>query len=82
MVSFIPLARKSEIVAWLGQYDDPQTKRVVDYMEVYNRSGDLLWVQWIDRFGIGRTALDRGLILKNASGLEKVLVLMPAGNLS
>jgi hypothetical protein len=40
-------------------YDDPATARTEDYLEIYNREGDLVAVAWFDRFGIERVAVDR-----------------------
>ena len=81
-VSFLPIASETEIVAGLVVYDDPRTKRPVDYLELYDASGALLLISWVDRFGIHRTAMDRGLLLKDDSKLEGVLVLLPEGTLT
>ena len=60
-------------------YDDPQTRRPIDYLELYDGAGGLLLVSWVDRFSIRRTAMDRGLLQEEASGLEGVLVLLKEG---
>jgi len=48
-------------------------------MELYDGAGSLLLVSWVDRFGIRRTAMDRGLLQEEASRLEGVLVLLQEG---
>jgi hypothetical protein len=59
-------------------YNDAQTKREVDYLEVYDLSGDLLLISWIDRFGICRIAADQGLLRKDP-GIDGILVLITDG---
>jgi hypothetical protein len=60
-------------------YDDVRTKREVDYVEVYSAIGDLLLVTWIDRFGISRLAMDRGLLDEEEPALDRVFVLISSG---
>ncbi len=79
LVAFATMASEAEIMGALAVYDDPQTKRPVDYLELYDDSGGLLVVRWVDRFGILRTAVDRGLLQQEASQLEGVLVLLAEG---
>lgn len=79
LVSFFRIAAETEIIGALATYDDPHTKRSVDYMELYNGSGGLLLASWVDRFGIRRTAMDRGLLQEEASKLEGVFVLLAEG---
>ena len=79
LVSFVTMAPESEIIGALAAYDDPITKRSVDYLELYDGAGSLLLVSWVDRFGIRRTAMDSGLLQEEASGLEGVLVLLQEG---
>lgn len=57
-------------------YDDPGTDRPVDYMEVYDESGDLLAFGWFDRFGIERIAVDEGVLSPSpkAEGVYVILV--------
>lgn len=64
--------------AILACYDDLQTKLKIDYVELYDLSGNLLLVSWIDRFGISRFAMDRGLF-KEHPVVDRVLVLMTSG---
>ena len=61
MVSFSPIVIGNEIRAVIV-YDDPATRRPIDYVAIYDGSGNLLALKWFDRFGIERMAIDRGLI--------------------
>ena len=79
LVSFVTIAAEAEAIATMAVYDDPQTRWPVDYFELYDGAGALLSVSWVDRFGIRRTAMDRGLLQEEASRLEGVLVLLPEG---
>jgi hypothetical protein len=79
LASFDRLARRAEIIGSLALYDDPQTKRPVDYLELYDRTGALLLIGWIDKFGIRRAAIDLGLFQADASELKGVLVLLTEG---
>jgi len=80
LMKCVTVTRDSQTIGWVAFYDDPETKRPVDYLEVYDGSGGLLLVGWIDRFGITRTAVDRGLLLEeDAAELEGVLALLPEG---
>ena len=78
-LSVFTIAPDGEIIAALGLYDDPQTTRAVDYVELYDGSGGLLAVGWLDRFGILRMALDRALIEEGAVALEGIFVVLPEG---
>jgi hypothetical protein len=54
------------------------TERPADYWELYDQEGNLLAVSWFDRFGIRRTAVDRG-ILENEDKLEGNFVVVLDG---
>lgn len=82
LVAFVTISPEAEIIAALAVYDDPRTKRPVDYLELYDGSGGLLLASWVDRFGIRRIAMDRGLLQEEASQLEGVLVLLAEGTQS
>lgn len=82
LVSFTTIQVGADIAGTMAMYDDPQTERPMDYMELYDGSGGLLLISWIDRFGIRRTAMDRGLLQEEASKLEGVLILLLEGTLS
>ncbi len=79
LVSFVMITPEAEVIASVAAYDDPQTRWSVDYMELYDEAGDLLLVSWVDKFGIRRTAMDRGLLQEEASMLEGILVLIQEG---
>ncbi len=79
LVSFVRITPEAEVIASVAAYDDPQTRWSVDYTELYDEAGDLLLVSWVDKFGIRRTAMDRGLLQEEASMLEGILVLIQEG---
>jgi hypothetical protein len=79
LVSFSAFNVGGKTVGSIVLYDDPTTERAVDYVELYDHEGDLLAVDWFDRFGIERTAVDRGL-LENADKPEGVLVVLLDGD--
>jgi hypothetical protein len=64
LVSFSPWVVEGEVLGAVAEYvyDDVTTERPADYWELYNKEGDLLAVSWFDRFGIKRTAVDRGIV--------------------
>jgi len=80
LVSFFTVTAQTEIIAALAIYDDPRTRKSDDYLELYDEAGGLLSVSWVDSFCIRRTAMDRGLLQEEASGLEGVLVLILEGD--
>ena len=78
-LSVFTIAPDREIIAALGLYDDPQTTRAVDYVELYDGAGSMLAGSWVDRFGILRMAVDRGLLQEESEVLEGVFVLVSEG---
>jgi uncharacterized protein YcfL len=82
LVSFDPLVVEGEVMGEVAAYvyDDVTTERPADYWELYDKQGNLLAVSWFDRFGIRRTAVDRG-ILENEDKLEGNFVVVLDGNL-
>ncbi|MFQ5853175.1 MAG: hypothetical protein ACE5JU_21665 [Candidatus Binatia bacterium] len=78
-VTSIIIDFNSEFIAILAFYDDIATKRDIDYVELYSLEGDLLVIQWVDEFGIPRTAADRGLLRESKPKVEGVLVLISEG---
>lgn len=80
LVSFFPVIVEGQIVGGVAVYDDTTTERPADYLELYDRTGALLAVDWFDRFGIERMAVDRGL-LEESHELEGVFVLLLDGDL-
>lgn len=79
LVSFSPLVVEGKIVGTVAAYHDPTTERPVDYWEFYDSEGGLMAVDWFDRFGIERMAVDRGL-LEDEDKLEGVFVVLPQGD--
>ena len=79
LVSFITIVPDAEVLAAIAVYDDPQTTRPMDYVEFYDGVGNLLQASWIDKYGIRRTAIDRGLLQEEGSRLEGVLTLISEG---
>jgi hypothetical protein len=62
LVAVTPVLAAGFAIGELSFYDDPSTRRAADYLELYNRDGDLVAVAWFDRFGIQRTAVDRAFL--------------------
>ncbi len=81
LVSFDPWVVEGEVLGTLAAYvyDDVTTERAADYWELYDKRGDLLAVSWFDRFGIQRTAVDRGIVEKGDE-LEGIFVVVLDGN--
>ena len=81
LVSFDPWVVEGEVLGTLAAYvyDDVTTERPADYWELYDKKGDLLAVGWFDRFGIQRTAVDRGIVEKGDE-LEGIFVVVLDGN--
>lgn len=78
VTDYLMLCGEDGAAVILAFYDDLQTKRKIDYIEVYDLSGNLLLVSWIDRFGISRFAVDRGLLGEHPV-VHHVLVLVSSG---
>jgi hypothetical protein len=55
------------------------TERPADYWELYNNQGSLVAVSWFDKFGIRRTAVDRGIV-EEQDHLEGVFVIVSDGS--
>jgi len=79
LVAFSPLVVQGKTLGEVLVYDDPTTKRPVDYFELYDSGGDLVALGWFDQFGIQRIAVDRGL-LEKADELEGVFVFFLEGD--
>jgi hypothetical protein len=81
LVSFQPWVVEGQVLGTLAEYvyDDVTTQRPTDYWELYDKQGDLLAVSWFDRFGIQRTAIDRGIV-EQKSQLEGVFVVVLDGD--
>jgi hypothetical protein len=79
LVSVVQVTAGKEILGAIAAYDDPETTRPDDYLELYDPSGGLLAVSWFDRFGIERLAVDRALT-HDPDNLEGIFVLVISGN--
>jgi hypothetical protein len=81
LVSFQPWVFEGEIFGTVAAYvyDDVPTARPADYWEIYDTAGNLLALSWFDRFGIKRTAVDRG-IMEERDQLEGVFVVISDGD--
>ena len=83
LVSFDPLMIKGELIGALATYvyNDVTTERAADYWELCDKEGNLLAVRWFDRFGILRTAVDRGIV-EEKDKLEGIFVVVLDGDLT
>jgi len=83
LVSFDPLVIKGELIGALATYvyNDVTTERAADYWELCDKEGNLLAVRWFDRFGILRTAVDRGIV-EEKDNLEGIFVVVLDGDLT
>jgi hypothetical protein len=81
LVSFSPWVVKGEVLGAVAEYgyEDVTTARPADYWELYNKEGDLLVVSWFDRFGIQRTAIDRGIV-EGEGKVEGIFVVVSDGD--
>jgi hypothetical protein len=73
LVSVVPLAAEGQTLAIFAVYDDPSTQRTEDYLELYERNGELVAIGCFDEFGIERMAVDRALI-EGGDSLQGVFV--------
>lgn len=73
------LVAGDQTVGVVAVYDDPNTERPADYLELYDSAGHLLAASWFDRFGIERVAADRGF-LEGKNQLEGVFVILLGGD--
>lgn len=79
VADYEPVLDEDTGIGILVFYDDPRTKFEVDYIELYDVTGNLLLLTWIDRFGIRQVAMDRGLLDEEHPGIDGVLVMMTGG---
>ena len=79
LIAFSPLVVKGQTLGEVLVYDDPATKRPMDYFELYESTGELVAVGWFDRFGIQRIAVDRGM-LENGDKVEGAFVFFADGD--
>jgi hypothetical protein len=81
LVSFSPWVVEGEVLGGVAEYvyNDVTTERPADYWELYDREGNLLVISWFDRFGIKRTAVDRGIV-QEKDQLEGIFVVVLDGD--
>jgi hypothetical protein len=81
LISFQPWVVEGKVLGAVAEYvyDDVTTERPADYWELYDREGNLLVISWFDKFGIKRTAVDRG-ILEEKDQLEGIFVVVLNGD--
>jgi hypothetical protein len=82
LISSQPWVVEGKILGRLAAYvyKDVSTERPVDYWELYDRQENLLAVSWFDKFGIQRTAVDRGIV-EDEDKLEGIFVVVLDGHL-
>jgi hypothetical protein len=76
LVAVSPVLADGVAIGALTFYDDPNTRRPADCLELYNSDGDLVAVAWFDQFGIERTAVDLAVIDRGNHGLGNFVVLV------
>jgi hypothetical protein len=79
LAAFYQVMFEGRILGVLLAYDDHNTKRPEDYLELYDIDTNLVAVGWFDRFGIQRIAIDRGLF-DGGSILQGVFVTLLDGD--
>src|SRR5215470_1662159 len=79
VADYEPVLDEDTGIGILVFYDDQRTKFEVDYIELYDVTGNLLLLTWIDRFGIRQVATGRGLLDEEHTGIDGVLVMMTGG---
>jgi hypothetical protein len=80
LILISPVIADGNTVGAVAVYDDPSTQRLEDYLELYDREGDLVAVGWFDQFGIQRMAVDRALV-NGDEELQGVFVTVVDGEL-
>jgi hypothetical protein len=80
LVSFSPWVVEGDVLGTLAAYvyDDVTTARPADYWQLYDKEGNLLAIGWFDKFGIQRTAIDRGIV-EQKDKLEGIFVVILNG---
>lgn len=77
LVSLVPVTTNGGM-AMVAVYDDPETPRKEDYLELYDHRGELVAVGWFDEFGIQRLAVDRAVV-EGRDELQGVFVMVVEG---
>ncbi len=81
LVTYYTMNVDEQLVAIVAIYDDPVTPHKIDYAEIYQGTGHLLGIAWLDEFGVRHSAVDYGLIDEDSASVTGVLVLVDEGNL-
>lgn len=79
LLTFFKISFDERLVAIVAFYNDPTTPRDVDYAEIYQGTGRLLGIAWLDQVGIPRLAMDYGLNDEEPKGGSGELVLVFEG---
>ena len=79
LLKYATVTETTRTVRLIAFYDDPKTLRPIDYLEVSDGLGNLLVIGWLDRFGITRTAVDRGILEEDGTQVHGILLLIPEG---
>jgi hypothetical protein len=81
LVSSQPWVVEGKVLGTLTAYvyDDVTTDRPADYWKLYDKEDNLLAVGWFDKFGIQRTAIDRGIV-EQEDKLEGIFVVVLDGD--
>jgi hypothetical protein len=79
LVTFYRVILEGKMLGALLVYDDPETKRSEDYLELYDNDTNLVAVRWFDHFGIERITVDRSLF-DDESKLQGVFVTLLSGD--
>jgi len=78
LVSSVRILIGGKLAGALVAYDDNETKRPADYLELYDPEGRIVAIGWFDKFGIERVAIDRA-VLEQGRDLAGVLVVLVEG---
>lgn len=72
LIGSCALTVDGQVVGGMAVYDDVATRISTDYAEIYNPTGDLLAIVWLDRLGILRIlpASSYDLLLQRVAKIE------------
>jgi hypothetical protein len=73
LVRVVAVTSEGENLGMITIYDDPMTRRPEDSLELRDKDGHIVAVEWFHRFGIRRLTLDRGF-LRDAGTFEQIFV--------
>ena len=78
VVGVANLVVQDRVIANVAFYDDRNTARAIDRVEVYATNGQLVALGWYDEFGIERTAIELSLV-DGATDLKGMFIVWVAG---